>query len=67
MRETLTNDHVANVVDKEVEKIIKPLLRGWFHAVAAIGAVILTILLCWLSRERYAAPHFNADFWLEHD
>ncbi len=50
MRETLTNDHVANVVDKEVEKIIKPLLRGWFHAVAAVGAVVLTILLCWLSR-----------------
>jgi hemolysin III len=50
MRETLINDHVANVVDKEVEKIIKPLLRGWFHAVAAVGAVVLTILLCWLSR-----------------
>lgn len=50
MRETLTNDHVVNVVDKEVEKIIKPLLRGWFHAVAAVGAVVLTILLCWLSR-----------------
>lgn len=51
MRETLTNDHVANVVDTEVEKIIKPLLRGWFHAVAAVGAVALTIVLCWLSRE----------------
>lgn len=50
MRETLINDHVANVVDKEVEKIIKPLLRGWFHAVAAVGAVVLTIVLCWLSR-----------------
>ncbi len=50
MRETLINDHVAHVVDKEVEKIIKPLLRGWFHAVAAVGAVILTILLCWMSR-----------------
>ena len=50
MRETLTNDHVANVVDKEVEKVIKPLLRGWFHAVAAVGAVVLTIVLCWLSR-----------------
>lgn len=51
MRETLLNDHVAHVVDKEVEKIIKPLLRGWFHAVAAVGAVVLTIVLCWLSRE----------------
>lgn len=27
----------------------KPLLRGWFHAVAAVGAVILTAVLCWLS------------------
>src|SRR6266436_1619209 len=29
---------------------IKPLLRGWFHAVAAACAVALTIVLCWLSR-----------------
>ena len=50
MRETLTNDHIDTPVVKEVEKVIKPLLRGWFHAVAAVGAVILTILLCWLSR-----------------
>jgi hemolysin III len=50
MRETLSNDHIAHTLDKEVEKIIKPLLRGWFHAVAAVGAVVLTILLCWLSR-----------------
>ena len=50
MRETLTNNHIDTSVDKEVEKIIKPLLRGWFHAVAAVGAVALTIVLCWLSR-----------------
>lgn len=53
MRETLsndTNDIIANAVDKEVEKIIKPLLRGWFHAAAAVGAVALTVILCWLSR-----------------
>lgn len=50
MRETLSNDTIANVVDKEVEKIIKPLLRGWFHAGAAVGAVVLTVILCWLSR-----------------
>src|SRR5260370_30352314 len=29
---------------------IKPLLRGWFHAVAAACAVALTVVLCWLSR-----------------
>src|SRR5713226_3153038 len=28
---------------------IKPLLRGWFHAVAAACAVALTVVLCWLS------------------
>lgn len=28
----------------------KPLLRGWFHAAAAVGAVALTIALCWRSR-----------------
>ncbi|HEX9989583.1 MAG TPA: hemolysin III family protein [Chloroflexia bacterium] len=27
----------------------KPLLRGWFHAVAAVGAVALTVALCLLS------------------
>src|SRR6185437_6532119 len=29
----------------------KPLLRGWFHAVAAIVSVGLTAALCWRSRE----------------
>lgn len=29
--------------------LVKPLLRGWFHAVAAVAAVILTVALCWLS------------------
>ena len=29
----------------------KPLLRGWFHAVAAVGAVVVTIALAWLSRD----------------
>lgn len=28
----------------------KPLLRGWSHAAAAAGAVLLTIALCWQSR-----------------
>ncbi len=28
----------------------KPLLRGWSHALAAAGAVCLTIALCWQSR-----------------
>lgn len=29
----------------------KPLLRGWIHAWAALGAAGLTIALCWLSRD----------------
>jgi len=28
----------------------KPLLRGWFHAGAAVGAVALTLAFCWRSR-----------------
>jgi hemolysin III len=31
----------------------KPLLRGWFHAIAAVGAVIVTIVLCWMSRSDF--------------
>lgn len=30
---------------------VKPLLRGWFHAAAAVGAVILTVALCWRSAD----------------
>lgn len=30
--------------------ISKPLLRGWSHALAAAGALALTIVFCWLSR-----------------
>src|SRR5260370_9502311 len=29
---------------------LKPLLRGWFHAFAALAAVVFTIILCWQSR-----------------
>jgi hemolysin III len=29
----------------------KPLLRGWFHAVAAVAAAIFTLLLCLLTRQ----------------
>lgn len=34
----------------EIIQKIKPLLRGWFHAGAAVAAIIVTIILCWLSR-----------------
>jgi hemolysin III len=29
--------------------LVKPLLRGWSHVVAAVAAVIVTVILCWLS------------------
>ena len=29
---------------------VKPLMRGWSHAIAALAALIFTIILCWLSR-----------------
>ncbi|HEY0069822.1 MAG TPA: hemolysin III family protein [Chloroflexia bacterium] len=29
----------------------KPRLRGWSHAAAAVGSVVLTALLCWASRD----------------
>ena len=37
---------------RPVEPVLlkKPLLRGWFHAMAAVGAIILTVALCWMSR-----------------
>ena len=34
----------------EIIQKVKPLLRGWFHAGAAIAAIIVTGILCWLSR-----------------
>jgi hemolysin III len=30
--------------------VVKPLLRGWFHAGAALVAIITTLVLCWLGR-----------------
>jgi hemolysin III len=34
----------------ETIPIKKPVLRGWSHAVAAVGAIALTVILCWQSR-----------------
>ncbi len=34
----------------EIIQKVKPLLRGWFHAGAALAAIIITGILCWLSR-----------------
>ncbi|TMD68027.1 MAG: hemolysin III family protein [Chloroflexi bacterium] len=32
------------------EVVLKPFLRGWFHAAAGMGAIFFTIALCWRSR-----------------
>ncbi|GCE51120.1 hemolysin III [Thermosporothrix hazakensis] len=37
-----------------ISKPVKPLLRGWSHALAAVASLIVTIILCWLSREDLA-------------
>lgn len=29
----------------------KPRMRGWSHTAAAVGSVLLTVLLCWASRD----------------
>ncbi len=34
----------------EIIQKVKPLLRGWFHAGAALAAIVITGILCWLSR-----------------
>ncbi len=43
-------EKLADQTQKTDQPVIKPLLRGWFHALAAVGAVILTLALCWQSR-----------------
>src|SRR5579859_4320349 len=36
--------------DAQAQMPLKPLLRGWSHAVAAVAALLVTVILCWLSR-----------------
>lgn len=33
-----------------VARKVKPLLRGWSHAIAAVASLVFTIILCWVSR-----------------
>jgi hemolysin III len=33
-----------------LSKKVKPLLRGWSHAIAAVASVVFTAILCWVSR-----------------
>jgi hemolysin III len=34
----------------KIQKKVKPLMRGWSHAVAAVASIVLTVILCVLSR-----------------
>jgi hemolysin III len=38
-------------LQEHAEKILKPLLRGWFHAFAAIAWIGVIVFLCWESSE----------------
>jgi hemolysin III len=46
---TTTTTTTIKGIEAGVER--KPLLRGWFHAAAALVSVALTVALCWRSRE----------------
>ena len=45
----MVQQEILHESDTVIEKV-KPLLRGWFHAGAAVASLLLTIVLCWLSR-----------------
>lgn len=47
---TTTTETTSDAQHSEpvIEK--KPLMRGWFHAVAAVASVVLTVALCWRAR-----------------
>ncbi|GLV56100.1 hemolysin III [Dictyobacter sp. S3.2.2.5] len=38
------------LITEHAHKQGKPFLRGWFHAFAAVAALLLTVVLCWYSR-----------------
>jgi hemolysin III len=45
----MIQEQPKSVTTESIQKV-KPLLRGWFHAGAAVAAIIVTGILCWLSR-----------------
>jgi hemolysin III len=46
----LIQERISNTESQPIAAPPKPLLRGWSHGLAAVGAVCLTIALCWQSR-----------------
>jgi hemolysin III len=54
LKDTYVMDAILNTKEQAqpaASTILKPLLRGWSHALAAVGAVALTVVFCWLSRK----------------
>jgi hemolysin III len=45
------SQEISSSLDNFKIENVKPLLRGWFHAAAALAAVALTIALCWRSSD----------------
>lgn len=47
MKSSKLNQHQQSSADaSSIVMLPKPLLRGWFHAMAAVGAVIFTVIAC---------------------
>lgn len=46
----MIQEHTKNTSNEIIQKV-KPLLRGWFHAGAGFAAILITGILCWLSRD----------------
>lgn len=46
IKQSSTYIHTTDTIQKKV----KPLMRGWSHAVAALASTVLTVILCVLSR-----------------
>ena len=40
----------TNINTEIARKKVKPLMRGWSHALAAVASIVLTVILCVLSR-----------------
>ena len=49
--EPIPPEELTHILKSDAADLPKPLLRGWFHAVAAIAAAIFTLLLCLLTQQ----------------
>ncbi len=47
----MIQETTAHIHTDSIPKKVKPLMRGWSHAIAAVASIVLTVILCWLSRQ----------------